>query len=322
MTVPSHPRREDAVRDALVLMAAAMLAFAALDGARKAMAETVPAGVIVGSRYVVFVVVVLGWLRREGRSLFASSHPWLQLLRAVVMVTEATVFVYALRYASLADANAVFALSPVAGTFLAVVILGERARPATWLALAASLAGALVMLRPSGHSRELGLLLALVSAFLYALYGILTRRVSDRDAPRTSFSYMTVGGAIGAVVLAGIQERHWHAVTTRAALLLLLAAAAAGVGQYLLIRAYAVAKATTLQPYNSLLFAWSIPISLVFFGTAPSPWAGAGGALVVAVGCYLFLAEPRESARRPRGEARHLRRRDWSGHFSGHGPVL
>lgn len=284
-------------------MAAAMLAFAALDGARKAMAETVPAGVIVGSRYVVFVVVVLGWARRDGRSLFASGHPWLQLLRAVVMVTEATVFVYALRYASLADANAVFALAPVAGVFLAVVILGERARTATWLALAISLAGALFMLRPSGHSRELGLLLALVSAFLYALYGVLTRQVSDRDDPRTSFSYMTAGGAIVAAVFAGFQQGHWHGVTTRDAMLLVLAAAAAGVGQYLLISAYAAAKATTLQPYNYLLFAWSIPISLVFFGAPPSPWAGAGGALVVAAGCYQFLTEPAREVGLPEPKA-------------------
>ena len=301
VTVSSHLPREDAARNALVLMAAAMLAFAALDGSRKAMADTVPVGVIVGSRYVVFVVVVLGWLRRDGRSLLASGHPWLQLLRAVVMVTEATVFVYALRYASLADANAVFALAPVAGIFLAVVILGERARTATWLALAISLAGALVMLRPSGHSRELGLALALVSALLYALYGVLTRRVGDRDGPRTSFSYMTIGGAIVAAVLAGFQQGHWHGVTTRDGMLLLLAAAAAGVGQYLLISAYAVAKATTLQPYNYLLFAWSIPISLIFFGTPPSPWAGAGSALVVGAGCYLFLTETAGEVAPPTG---------------------
>ncbi len=170
-------------------MLAAMLGFAALDGLRKALSADVPISIIVVSRYLTFFVLVLLWLRRDGRRLLRSGHVGLQLLRSTVMVVEAALFVYALRYASLADASAAFALAPVAGVLLAILILGERAQGATWLALALSLAGILIMLRPSAHSRPLGIWLALLSAVLYALYGVLTRRVSDLDNARTSFAY-------------------------------------------------------------------------------------------------------------------------------------
>lgn len=279
---------------AILLMIGAMLAFAILDGLRKALSDTVPASVIVATRYLTFVLVVLGWLRNEGRALFASNHVALQVLRSAVMVAEAVVFVYALRYASLADASAVFALAPIAGVFLAVCLLGERAMGATWIALIVSFLGILIILRPAAHSHQTGLWLALLSALLYALYGVLTRKVSDLDSTRTSFSYMTVIGLLLVAVLAAVQTQEWRIPTTRDGLLLALAAIAAGMGQYLLISAYSKAPASTLQPYNYFLFAWSVPISVIFFAAPPSRWALVGTILVIGSGAYLFLSAARE----------------------------
>lgn len=269
-------------------MAAAMLSFAVLDGFRKALSESVPAGLIVASRYIVFCAVVLYWRRGRTRPLLATEHPVLQTLRALVMAAEATIFVYALRDASLADANAVFALAPVAGVLLAIALLGERARPSTWLTIALSLGGILLMVHPDAHSREQGLLLALASAVLYALYGVLTRKVSDRDDPRTSFAYMTLVGAAAVASLSAVQAPHWHVPSSRDGAYLALAALAAAAGQYLLIRAYALAPAAMLQPYTYLLFAWSVPISMIFFDAPPSGSSLAGALLVVASGIWLF----------------------------------
>lgn len=271
-----------------------MLAFATLDGLRKGLSETVPASIIVATRYIAFLLVVLRWLRSEGRALFTSNHVSLQFLRSGVMVAEAIVFVYALRFASLADASAVFALAPIAGVLLAISILGERATGATWVALSLSFLGILTILRPVAHSQQTGLWLALLSALLYALYGVLTRKVSDLDSARTSFSFMTVVGLVTVAALAIVQSPQWRISTTRNGVLLVLAAAAAGMGQYLLINAYTKAPVATLQPYNYFLFAWSVPISVIFFGTPPSPWAMLGTVLVIGSGAYLFLTTARE----------------------------
>jgi drug/metabolite transporter (DMT)-like permease len=281
-------------RAAGLLMVGAMLAFAALDGLRKALSKDVAASLIVATRYVVFALVVAFWLSRRGRTVLTSGHPWLQLVRAVVMATEAIVFVYALRYASLADANAAFAFAPVAGVLLAVLLLAERAGRSTWIALAVSFGGIAIILRPGAHSRPLGLWLAFGSALLYALYGVLTRAVSDRDDARTSFCFMTLGGLAVVGALGVFQAPHWAHPSGRDVLFLVLAALAAAVGQYLLILAYSLAPAGPLQPYNYFLFAWSVPISIVFFGTPPSTWAIAGTVLVIGAGVYLF-ANPAET---------------------------
>jgi len=272
-----------------------MLAFAALDGLRKALSNDVAASLIVATRYAVFSILVGFWLRRHGRAVLTSGHPALQLMRAIVMATEAIVFVYALRYASLADANAAFAFAPVAGVLLAILVLAERAGRSTWIALAVSFAGIAIILRPGAHSRPLGLWLAFASALLYALYGVLTRAVSDRDDARTSFCFMTLGGLAVVAALGVFQAPHWAHPSDRDVVFLVLAALAAAVGQYLLILAYSLAPAGPLQPYNYFLFAWSVPISIVFFGSPPSTWAIAGTVLVIGAGVYLFLSSAAES---------------------------
>jgi RarD protein len=287
-------RASDNTRQGIALMVAAMLGFAALDGLRKALSADVPISIIVVSRYLTFFVLVLLWLRRDGRRLLRSGHVALQLLRSTVMVVEAALFVYALRYASLADASAAFALAPVAGVLLAILILGERAQRATWLAL--SLAGILIMLRPSAHSRPLGIWLALLSAVLYAFYGVLTRRVSDLDNARTSFAYMTLVGLLLAAIFAAVQAQQWQRPTEHDGLLLVLAALAAGVGQYLLISAYGRARAESLQPYTYFLFVWSVLISIVFFSAPPGLGPVLGTLLVIGAGSLLFAMSRRQSA--------------------------
>jgi drug/metabolite transporter (DMT)-like permease len=281
-------------------MVAGMLAFAALDGLRKAMAADVPVTVIVATRYVAFLAVIACWLPGQGRALLRTSHLWLQIIRSIVMVAEASVFVIALRHASLANASAVFALAPVAGVLFAVLLLRERARRVTWIALAVSLAGIVIMLRPGGTSgtsgtsgaseagdQRLGLLLALASAVLYGLYGVLTRKVSD-DGARTSFAYMTLVGLIVVAMASAVTTTHWRP-DGHQYLLLALAAVAAAIGQYLLIHSYGRAPAVSLQPYNYFLFAWSVPISVIFFAAPPSVTIVAGAVLVIGAGAFLFV---------------------------------
>jgi drug/metabolite transporter (DMT)-like permease len=283
-------RGSDDLHRAVLLIVSAMLAFATLDGLRKALSASAPISLIVATRYVTFLIVVAYWLRIKRGALLRTGHIWLQLVRSTVMLLEATVFVYALRYASLADAQAVFALAPVAGVLLAILLLRERARTATWIALAVSFGGILLMLHPNGHSRQLGLWLALLSALLYALYGVLTRMVSDFDDPRTSFAYMTLVGFALAIVFVAVQAGDWPQPSVHDGVLLGAAALAAAVGQYLLISAYSKATAESLQPFNYLLFVWSVPISIVFFTAPPSPWALIGTSLVIGAGVFLFSA--------------------------------
>lgn len=264
----------------------AMLAFACLDGARKELSDAIPAVQIVLFRYVFFVAFVAYWLRTRGLRLFRTRHPWVQGLRSTIMLGEAAVFVLALRYASLADAHAVFAVAPFAGVLLSVLLLRERVSLHIWLALVCSAAGILIILRPDFGSLAPGLLLALLSAVLFALYGVLTRLVSAGDSPDTSFAYMTV---IGLGLSAALGVSGWVDPSYSDWLYLLLTAVSAAIGQYLMIRAFAYAPAVTLQPYSYFLTVWAIIISLVFFREPPGIGTLVGMLLVVGGGLYMFL---------------------------------
>lgn len=279
---PDHQQ----VRRGAMMMVGAMLAFACLDAARKQLSSELPTTQIMMFRYLFFIVVVIAWLPRRGTALIRTQRPWLQLARSVVILVETGTFILALSHASLADAHSVFALAPIAGVLLSIVLLRERVDRATWLVLGASFVGIMVILQPGFTSPQPGLVLSLVSAVLFALYGVLTRMAGAHDSPDTSFFHMTVVGLVATVAL-GFAD--WVPPSPSDWFFLVLTGVGALVGQYLMIAAYAAASASTLQPYNYFLFVWAVLISLVFFGAAPTVPALIGGLVVAISGAVLFL---------------------------------
>lgn len=294
--LPWFTRLMEESKTGILLMVAATVAIAALDGLRKGLSSEVSLSLIIAVRYLAFLVLICFWRRSwRGLSVLRTRHPYLQAMRSVIMFAETVTFVVALTHATLADSNAVFALSPVIGVVFARLFLAERVEWTTWFAVGLSLAGVVLILRPSGESTVFGLMFALVSAVLFASYGTLTRRVSDTDTPQTSFAYMTLIGALLSGAFIGVQTPSLTDVTPGDGTMLLLAAVAAAAGQIFLIQAYSRATAQSLQPYNYLLVVWSALISAFLFTAPPSAETLIGAALII-IPNILVMTRPKKLA--------------------------
>src|SRR5690606_34005447 len=74
---------------AVALMLVAMLAFAAMDGVSKALAQHLSIPQILWVRYIFYTAFVAIMLRRPGlRATLRSRQPWLQLGRALLIIIE------------------------------------------------------------------------------------------------------------------------------------------------------------------------------------------------------------------------------------------
>lgn len=260
--------------------------FASMDGVSKFLGGRYPVAEIVWFQYLVVTGFAISFaLRTRGRRAFASVVPKLHLLRGAILVIETGLFVLAFRYFPLADAHAVGAVGPLVAMVLAVPILRERVSRAQWVAVLASFAGVLVIIRPGSGVFGLTALIPLAAVTLFALYQIFTRIVGGRDPVATSLVYTAV---VGLVLTTTVLPFVWITPTGTDLGLLLLGGCFGATAHFCLIKALSMVPATVIQPFNYTLLIWSSLIGFLVFGDVPDLWTILGAVVVIASGLYIF----------------------------------
>src|SRR3954465_804354 len=288
---PRYPHRLRGI----VMMMHAGLSFTCLDTTSKYLAQHYPVPAIVWARYVVHMVlmaIVLG--PRMGRGLLRTTNLRLQLIRGVVLAASSLVFLSALKMMPLAEAAAVAFMTPIIIAVLAGPVLGERVERRTWIALAGGFVGVLLIVRPGGGLFTPAALppparafLPLASAFMMALYQMMTSKLAGRDAALTTLFYPAViGSALVPIVFPHelmLPARPLHAG------LFVLIGVLGGFGHFLLIRAHDYAPSSILSPFMYAQLITALVLGWIVFRQLPDGLAFAGMATIAASGLLLIL---------------------------------
>lgn len=267
-----------------------MLIFASQDGITKVLVKDFPVAQLVMVRYWVFVVFALGYAAYLGRgqATFRSKHPWLQIIRALLAVGETILFAVGLRYLGLAEMHALYAVFPLMTLALAGAVLGEFIGLRRWIAAGIGFTGTLIILRPGAGVFELAALIPLLAALAFAVFNVLTRRISQHDSFATNMLFMASVGAL-TVTFAGLPA--WVSPTPIQGLLMGILALTGVVAQILFIQALKYATASTLQPFNYALLVFATLIGVIVFAEHPDTWVVVGAALVIIGGLYAIKAK-------------------------------
>lgn len=287
MTVPAIDDQRRTRLGILVLLLATFV-FACMDATTKYLSASYPVGQIVWIRYLIFAVFA-GWLaRRNLRAALRSRRPWMQALRAVLLVCEVTTFILAFRFMPLADVHAIAASAPLIVVALSGPLLGERIGAKQWLAVIGGLIGVLIIVRPGQASLEWSMAFAILGAVLWALYQIQLRFVARYDRPETTVLYSAL---IGALLMSAIGPFDYMPPDAEGWGLLLLAGLLGSTAHYLMTRAYDYAAAAVLQPYGYTLALWAIVVGYIVFGQLPDFWTFIGAGIVTASGLYAWASQ-------------------------------
>lgn len=271
-----------------------MFVFATQDAITKILADHYAATQILWIRFAVFAGFALLYTTRKKplRACLRSRIPWLQVGRSLLIVFEIGMFIMAIRYLSLVDIHALLATFPLMATAIAAIVLRERVGLRRWMAVAAGFIGVLIILRPGLGIVQPGAVLALMTAFLFASYQVVTRVVARYDDAETSTVYMAL---VGFAILSVITPFQWRPVPSEDWVLLIALSITATLGHMLLIKALEAAPASTLQPFNYTLLVFATIIGYLIFDTLPDVWTVIGAGIVVGSGLYTFLRERRHT---------------------------
>lgn len=268
------------------LMIATSAVFALQDGMSRHLAAEYNVTMVVTIRFWFFALFVMALAARAPGGLRAatrSATPVIQALRGLLLVAEVCVMIVAFIRLGLIATHAVFVSYPLLIAALSGPVLGESVGWRRWTAIGIGFVGILIILKPGFAVFSPWALVALAAALMFALYGLLTRYVARRDPPSVSFFWT---GTIGAIAVTPIGLANWEPMSATDWGWMAALCCTAILGHWMLIRAYAVAEASVIQPfaYLQLVFVAALGITLFDETLATNVILGAG--IVVAAGLF------------------------------------
>jgi drug/metabolite transporter (DMT)-like permease len=217
-----------------------------------------------------------------------SHRPWLQVVRILAGLGSMGGFFYVFPRMALVDAYAISFAAPFFMVALAVPLLGEQVGWRRWSAVAVGFVGVIIMLDPFGISFHAMSLIVLAATFCYSLSTVMVRMTSryDHDAA-TLFWFALVSSVLSLV--AGAPEWIWPTAIDWVWLVLL--GSLGGIAQILVTRAWRLAPASVLAPFDYASIVLAVLYGYLWFHEEPWWTVWLGLPLVIGSGLYILHRE-------------------------------
>ncbi|WP_108813724.1 DMT family transporter [Loktanella sp. Alg231-35] len=280
----------------ILLMIATTFVFAVQDGISRLLAENYNVIIIVMIRYWFFAAFVVTIAARQSgsiRAAAATKQPILQIFRGTLLATEICVMVSAFVLLGLVESHAIFACYPLLIAALSGPVLGENVGWRRWAAIGIGFVGVLVILQPGYTVFAPAAAIPLLSALMFALYGLLTRYAARKDSTATSFFWT---GTSGAALMTVVGIWYWEPITAHDWQWMATLCITGALGHWLLIKTYEVAEASAVQPFAYLQLVFASAIGLFLLGETLRPNVAIGAAIVVGAGLFTLWRSRRASA--------------------------
>jgi drug/metabolite transporter (DMT)-like permease len=277
---------------AILLMCAAVTLFSCLDASAKHLVLNTD----ISTAQVV-------WMRFAGQALLMAAilGPWtipsllrtnklgLQIVRSFLMVACTACNFIAVKYLRLDQTVAVAFLAPLVVAALAGPLLGESVGWRRMLAILIGFAGILIVVRPGFTEVHWAFGVSFLSMLAYALFMLLTRKLSTFDPPLVTLFYALLAGTL---LGAPIAFAGWIWPESQLLWLQLASLGAfGGLGHYLLILAYRLAPASSVSPFLYFQMISMVGLGYLIFDDLPDQWTLIGSLVVVGSGIYLVNRE-------------------------------
>ena len=258
---------------------------------------------------ILSVVIPLSGGYRILRTTMLGKH----LLRGCFIVMANMTYFIALAAMPIADATAIFFVSPLVIALFSIVFLGETVGPRRWTAIGAGLVGVIVMIRPGTEAFSPIALLPLLAATAYAALNTMTRHMGVREtaasmAAYTQFTFLGFSLVFGLIAGRGdflpvdagpsvdFLLRGWIWPQMVDLPFFVLAGIGTAMGGFLIAQAYRLCESALVAPLEYVAMPMAVFWGVAIFGEWPDAVSWTGISLILGAGIYLIWRETRKSA--------------------------
>ena len=279
----------------LLYMVAGVFCISVMDASAKWLTQRYsPAEIVFIGRSPALAFTVALALANGGIATLGTRRLGLQTLRGLFGAGTLVCFILSVRLLPLADTVALTFVAPLFMSALSVPLLGERVEARRWLVIGVGFVGVLTIVQPSGAGFGSGAALALASAFCYAVFNNLARRLSTTEPSHSQLFWASLVLILGA---GAIVPFHWAPLEGDDLPAFTLFAVVGTLGQFLLVQALRYAEVSAVAPLEYSALIWATLFGFLFWSQWPSATTLAGAAIVAASSIYIIHREALGAAR-------------------------
>ena len=252
---------------------------------------------LVRSFVVVTIIVAVYRLRLKTTEFrLSTKRPLEHGLRIGASVTAFALFFSAISLAPLAEIVGLTLTAPLLVALLSGPILGERTGVAEFVGVGVGFCGVLVMTTGTGSNLSPTVtVMCLGAATAYALFVLLTRRLSDTESSEILVIYASAGTFL---VCLPVSIHLWISPPTTILLMMLGLGVVSTIGHWLLVKGFSSAPAFVVAPFDYTALIWTALIGFVFWNEVPTLSVTVGASLIVLAGLVIIYTNYRRIRQR------------------------
>ena len=259
---------------------------------------TIPLFQISASRFVVQVIIILPFALIFGNNVIPTrAEIGLYLVRGALILSATSLFFAALRHLPIADALAIFFVEPFILILLATVIFREKLGWGRLCACGIGFFGALLVIQPQYDVIGFAALLPIGTAFCFAFYLLLTRKMAQNISPVALQLNTSIAATIIITPIIILSEGSGNALfdpvwpTAYEISLLVGVGLTATIAHMFLTYAFRFAPVTILGPLQYLELVSATTLGLLIFGDLPNMTSFVGMGIIILSGVYILMRE-------------------------------
>ena len=273
-----------------MLAAGASFALVNIAVQQATMVAGAPSTAVTFWQYLVALIFYIPWILRHKSAVWKSNQKVLHVVRVVLAAIGVQLWVAGLAYVPIWQAIALIMLSPFFVTLGAGLVLGERVTGVRWMAVIAGIFGGAIILEPWSDAFQIATLLPVGAAAFWASQSLVTKYLTADDSVETMTLYLLI---LLTPINAGLALGTGFTLPSGALWVVLGAGLLTAAAQHFLVRAYSLADAAFLQPFDHLKLPLNVVLGFVIFGFAPGGSMWLGTAVIIGATFYLLREEAR-----------------------------
>lgn len=248
---------------------------------------------VVFFRNLFSLLFMLPWVFTVGMRELRTERINLYTSRAIMTLGAMTTWFYGVSAMPLPDATALGFTTPLFATIGAALLLGEVVRTRRWIAIAAGFGGVLIILRPGEGTFSAAAIIILISCVFSATTLLQIRTLTRSESVPAVVTYMVLFLTPMALVPAVFV---WTWPTLTQLFWLAVLGGVLTLGHLTLTRAFRMAEASALAPYDYVKLPLTALMAYPLYGEVMDLWGWVGAAVIA--GAALYIAHHESSSGR------------------------
>ena len=243
-------------------------------------------------QYFIAALFSLPWVFMRLKGTLMTKRWPMQILRVALAAAGVQLWVLGLSYVPIWQAIALIMTSPFFVTIGARLMLGEAVGAQRWGAVLVGFIGGMIILSPWSDTFTLAALLPVGAAFLWAMSSLATKVLTRTETADSLTLYLLV---LLTPINAVLAAKSGYAITSTDSMwLIVVAGVLTATANYALIKAYSVADAAYLQPFDHVKLPFNVLLGWLVFSYLPVGAMWIGTFLIVGASLYMLSQEAKD----------------------------